>query len=542
MKHKIGTQEVFPEQIYAARALLNACKRGVATLLVAQMQQGKTGSCQTAIEDFITECKRFRLTYEVFYLINISCNDIKDQTERRLWRSKHFGNPDLPVQLLHLADLVRRKYTVNHDVDRRLVIVDECQEALDRSNSRKAKPFHSFMSELGIEYGEPVSQWENKNNWVISTSATPFVHIVRQKINEHAFERVDLPVHEGYYALSDMQEAGRLFQSERLVEDGKATDFFIDRFHEFLDSCLPMSEEDGLGKMIVRLVGNDANVIENYINTNYAGILVRTFSDHNKNLNTLDEEIATPYPSPFVVIIKGALRAGKTLTTTKYINMWVETPDSKGSTACQAIGRCCGSPEADGRSKFEDTFPIYGNMKQIEVAINFFNGNDRSLPSAKGIKKLANASRPQYEIRYVPGNFRTFEEVTAWAASKVKIKGKPVAFGAQRCSTYKTMSVAHSYLDKVPRGYYRDANKKQRVYWLDGPHPIHTKDWDKLPAKALGTAFYFEKIGEFKPFTNDNLDDKVIFKNQTEHARKQQQSPNSKRANGVRRSRERSLI
>lgn len=363
LSHFVGKAWIREEQSRCSIGILDIFSRYEGPpLLIAQMQQGKTDVCIDVIDRFIRSRKTTE-TYEIIYLVNIADNDLKDQTDERILKTPYSNK----VQILHHADLKSHRIK---SVDFRLIIIDECHLALEKSSNNKFKPFHEFLKKCGVEYGSPISTWTNKNNFVLSVSATPYAHVIQTKLNEKSFTPVVLEMPENYYSLQHMRNCDRFKQSQRVVCNGRITDFFTEKMNEFVRLC----ETQGNGHLIVRCIGEAPETVERYIRTEFPKVDVRSFCSRPvNNIKQLDSILSQELSNPFVAIIRGCLRAGKTLTTTKHIRMWIEPPDSKTDTMCQVVGRCLGYEiEHNINRKFQDQFPVYCNVKELNKAIEFY--------------------------------------------------------------------------------------------------------------------------------------------------------------------------
>ena len=212
-----------------------------------------------------------------------------------------------------------------------------------------------------------------------------------------------LPVSPDYYSLHQMHADGRLRQSEAVVRKGQITTFFIDRMNEFMASCKTNSG----GDMVVRAKGKSPDVLKQYIEQHYPDVDVRIFeASPINNIASLDRLLSKDLPHPFVAIIRGSLRAGKTLTTTKHIRMWIEPPTSKTDTMCQVVGRCVGFEMVGGKNRrFEDRFPIYCNIREINEALAFFdyykctsNPTNVNVTVPVGIQNKSTVEKEEFEI------------------------------------------------------------------------------------------------------------------------------------------------
>jgi hypothetical protein len=365
---KIGSLPIFHEQVECANNILKIFdKHGGPPILIAEMQQGKTGVAIAVINQFINNCEVQNKKYEIFVLNNISDNVLISQNDIRLSkagvRNKVFLEQQCNFKFLE----------PNKDIDKRLIIIDECHIALGQH-----KPFHDFLTRCGIIYGESIDKWINKENYLLSISATPYATIIQKKLNINSFEPVVLKRNTEYYSIEDIKNSNRFFQSEKLIDGDNVTDFFKCRLNEFIKIC-----ETTNGHMVIRCIKTAPEIIRKFINTNYNDITVSIFDSDKNNISMIDDVLKEEFPKPSVIIIKGSLRAGKTLTTTKYIKMWIEPPDSKADTTGQSVGRNCGFEMINGvNRRKQDTFPIYCNIKEIDGIVNFYKDFEQ-MPSGR---------------------------------------------------------------------------------------------------------------------------------------------------------------
>ncbi len=390
-----GNCTIYPEQAIAAEKICDIFEsEGGPPLLIAQPQQGKTGVAIAVIKQFVITCKKYNQTYQVIYLSNISDCVLKSQIEDRLEEARLFNE----VIIEHHAGLNKPEFKnkLNLDVDRRLIIVDECHVALRASDEslNEYRPFHEFLKTIGCNYGKSISTWKNKNNYVLSISATPYAHVIKVKLDEKSFETVPLTVSEKYFSLQDIHK--RLYQSDDVVSEKSVTFFFKEKLKEFHDICKNFNE--GNGYLIIRSTVGGPDIIKDYIRTTHPEINVKIYDSNTKNIHELDDRLSKCPTDPFVAIIKGALRAGKTLKTTKYIRMWIEPPRSTTDTMCQVVGRCLGYPsKLDGHSKFDDKFPIYCNIKERSQVIEFYQKYDVVPSGHNNLSTRQDKSEPKYE-------------------------------------------------------------------------------------------------------------------------------------------------
>lgn len=464
----IGKIEIHPEQRQAAAKIMAAFLRGEHPLLIAQMQQGKTNTVIAAIDLFIQKWKASGVKLEIIFLNNISDRSLKDQALKRITQAGMAKN----VIVIHHAEI--NKFQVDTTVVKRLIVVDECHFALGKN-----KPFHMFLKKLGIQYGENPATWTNKDTYVLSVSATPFASVIKSKIEELAFSPIVLKVNSNYHSLKHMLNVGRLFPSDHVVNSkGEITPFFHDRMKEF--GWLTKNKP---GYMIVRCQGENPAILVEYVNARFPHVDVKIIeSVPVNNIAQLEPMLAEEPANPMVVIIKGCLRAGKTLSTTKHIRMCIEPSRAKTDSMLQSlVGRCCGyemigKGNAKRNRRFDDKFPIYCNIEEVKNAVKFFDGVGSggvyAIPSGR-----FNSSTTQ-----IVDNV----QVIAFSTEKEAKKAIPGAY-IGRCSNWGVASASNNDMAKIVLDKNIKAlpgvdksGKKNRVLFIDKPNPRFQDSWNLL--------------------------------------------------------------
>lgn len=360
---KIGELAVYPQQASAANECINAFLKGNlrSLLLVAQPQQGKTGVIAIIVDEFINACLYDKVDFRIILLTNISDNTLKNQNVVRFTEAGLVHN----VEIVHHGNLNKVSLT---KATRVLIIVDECHVAL-----RKDHPFDKFMRNFGISYGNSHRGWTCDNVYVLSVSATPFAHEIQNAIRDRAaFERVILEKADDYYGFKDLQRDGRLRQAFALTSNSRSVR--CTPTPQFLSFLKELKEKFDNGqkanKVVLRMTGQNRIKVAMEAIKSVFGEKV-TVNDRNckaGDLQLIDQDLSTRYPHPTFVIIRGALRAGKTLTTTEHIAAWVETStSSKGDTVAQSVGRCM------GYGKRGEMFPIYCTLAEVDTIIDFYD-------------------------------------------------------------------------------------------------------------------------------------------------------------------------
>lgn len=514
----IGKTKIPNEAVECSMKVYDEFVKGDAPpLLVAQAQQGKTSTVMAVIDLFVGNCKAQKISYEVIYVISLSDTALKDQTYEKLQDAKF--DEDENIKLIHHPDLRNGKFEINQNVERRLVIIDECHIALG-----KDRPLHKFFLSLGIEYGCPISAWEKQNNYVLSVSATPFPQILNEKIKLKAFVSVKLEVSDAYYSVKKAWDEGRFCDGDRVIKSGKVSPFFEACLNEFKLKC----DSDGSGYLIVRVVDkgdrNCHQIIKNYVKKTYPDFAVTSFSAKEGDLpiKVLDNKIRSEPGRPHVIIIRAAWRAGKTLPTTKYIRLWIDTPISIDATNYQAIGRCFGYISIeDGHDKHKDTFKIYCDKKAIKTVMDFYESMNGDPQQVKNAGSIYNEGSLDVKI-FWDIIFMTEKEYEADRNDLIKSGIDKDQLDLQNNSKSIKKDQCKNILNKTP------VSKTHPYVRLDGPcenneSPEHKDNWDKV--MALGREImgkdvrnYFVKFIklnqpiEVHSFTKDQVNDRSLMK------------------------------
>lgn len=558
----VGEIHIFEEQARAADEIWKMFQEELGPpLLIAQLQQGKTNCCIAVIAKFIIfitsllrvarEKGKELPTFEIFYILNISDNDLRSQTQFRI-KKAGLGKY---VKVMHLSEL--KRYNVDKDVDYRLIMVDECHLALDRKVKDKFRPFHDFMKRCGVDYGRNITTWGNNttNNFVLSVSATPYAHATQMALTEidtHGFRSVWMPISDDYYSLEDMLENKRLFEADYCVtpKTKKVTPFFKERMEEFVDLC----DAKGNGHMIVRAIGEAPQAIVEYINENFPDIEVNIFDNENNNISLLHSVLTDTFPAPQVVIIRGSMRAGKTIETTQHIHMWVDTKEPTSDTMCQSIGRCLGYEMVDGKNRRkDDDFPIYCNIKEVDLIIQFWKKHQGEafpfIPSGNRNRSSHKFSRFIYQNRetFIVGltekqkenmykkertnikgkrntsksKERTTLESSITKTIKDNMKRKDKKFKPQATDMYHISITSRAsvndycgfLLGKAHSGIDKDAMRSTRIFYVDGPNENFLDSYNELKEK------HPEMIGKvvFNHYYDESTEMKKITKNADEN-------------------------
>ncbi len=410
----VGKLEIFDQQIEAAKQCFDVFVDhdllGQSPILLGECQSGKTGSAVVLIKMFINWCEYRGINKdhrEIYFAINSSNNDLLEQLNKRLMQC------GLSEEIIHFhhAHYKKKKNYLSDDIKARLFIVDECHIALC-SNDSVMKPYQHFLHDCGISLGENKKMWKNQNNFVLQISATPNPQVMHNEyLDEKPFKFVYLKNSPLYLSLSDMLVKNRVEQSYQLLSTApeiknQASPWFKERMKDFYN--LTKSE---YGVMILRLTGTDKVYhLKRFINKQYPDMFsIVDFSSRNKNISTISDYISDPLAKPLIAIVRGSLREGKTLETTKYIRMVIDSHDTKSSTVVQGLlGRCCGYP-SNGHSRHNDKFKIFCDADETfehELMIQGLRNGESpvSIASSRYNKKSSNSKKYNYKINILPLN------------------------------------------------------------------------------------------------------------------------------------------
>lgn len=448
---KIGFLDIYPQQDFAADRVMDIFLRGDGPpLLVGECQSGKSGVAISLIQKFMQYCEKSGLEEcerEILYALNLSDNSLKKQNETRL-RKAGLANK---VTIMHHCDY--SSHQPLKETKARLIVIDECHLALAASDEFE-KPFHEFLKRCGIDYGKPCREWSNKNNFVLSISATPYAQEIQRELDDESFVPVYLENAEMYYSLERMDDDKRIRVVRDLLDGATVSPWFKERLVEFRQRC--SRTKYGNGVMILRVASKKEEVIADYIATNHSDMDLKTFDCQKGNIDDLNDFISTPTPGLSIAIVKGSLRAGKTLGTTKYIQMMIDSSQgAKASTVVQGfVGRVLGYPCSDGHSKFEDTFPVYCNIQEIPDAIRFYEKYrnaeaDSTIPSSNWNSSTVKVNSRGYTAEIIEMDGEQAKSIVASdIALRKKIGGKIAEKTPQHSSSDRSSKLMHELLQK----------------------------------------------------------------------------------------------
>lgn len=507
-RKKIGLQDIHAESEAAAIEIAKILNEGLYTpLLVSQPQQGKTQTMTAVVDQFIRNCIANNQLWQVIIVSMANDDDddddVKNQIKDRFYAAG-LNYSQLTVE--HLGGL--KSIKINPLVQKRLIILDECHIGIGKD--RKLDGW--LRINFGINYNKLPATWQDKSTQILSVSATPYTQNILANCGgvNKIFELIILKAGNDYYSMKHMIETNRLNNSFKMSNklNGKnvISQDMKNCLAEFIENCV----YKGIGYLIIRLHGDNYNTIKSYID-NILKIRNQTFSSSKSDTpnKEIDGVISSPPPEPMILIVKGALRCGKTFTTTQYIRGMVDSPNSKADTASQSFaGRCCGRLDARSHSKFSDTFPIYCNYQSIEEAVSYYDTMNNLIPNGNNNYSNAINVINCYEILF----FDTKEETCAKAWHHYPNASK---IGVGNISTNK--------VDMCAKILNLSKPSDNTVGWLiDKPNnPSQQESFDKLlkiyPNAQGRYALIVPKNNHSIPSGNNNSSNVINLKHNIEY-------------------------
>jgi hypothetical protein len=473
---KIGEVTIHPEQVHAGNAIMECIKGGKKfPLLISQPQQGKTSVGIHVGKNIIDSAKASGIKFRVIWLVHLSDTSVLEQTEDRI--NMAWLNHD--VEVYHRGNL--HHFEFDGSVQQTLIVLDECHYAIDKDS-----PIDRFLMMHGVDYGTSCPE----DVHVLSISATPYAHSIHEENNkglEGSFITIPLPLSQEYYSLRHMVEADRMEQSEPIIIRNKVTPFCKKIMGRFEDDC----EKFGNGYFVIRLNKDSRQkILKEWVEENHRDVDVLSFSSlpepENEEVAKLDKRLSYAPGKPTIILIRGAQRAGKTLSTTRHIRAWYEPSNSKMDAAMQAIGRVLGHPSSmpDKHSKFDDDFPVYCNSEDIDDALEYYDGIYKDDPTKiipNGIRNKSSQGRKivyDYE-QLVFSNCPSVDEVNA-ECLRLGISGDLSKKGITRHTVSENNWSSISRALQNNTGYQQSTPENYLAFHVDAANENFFGDWEQL--------------------------------------------------------------
>jgi hypothetical protein len=336
---------ISPQQIKAAREILEAFKQRRWTILTAQMQSGKTTTYYLVaaimfMSHMVDKVIIFSGNNEIELKLQI--NDTKKKFIRHLINNPDIVNnlntnecdnvnqlfQDLEYNLLILwGGTEMKKYEGHLDTDRVLYIWDESHYAQNKSMAPE-----NFLTSVGINASGNEDELEELDNYILSVSATPFSEISDNKHQNQNKAIVNLNVDEKYHGV------------EKMLRDNLIHNYDYSQWNTHLSETLRRHKLNAPKYALLRL--RDSS----HINIEEAIQIIRrtgwTYKTFDSSKNTQIENIQELEDEPdrhTVIIMKGKCRMGKVVPKVHIAFCMETSKNPKTDVVLQGLlGRMCG--------------------------------------------------------------------------------------------------------------------------------------------------------------------------------------------------------
>lgn len=309
-----------PEQQIAANNIRRAfleCRLRYA-ILMARCQSGKTGAFLELARSMLASGEVMR----VYILCGSSETELRDQAKQRAEEVLPAGK----FTVLFRQDF--DKATMN--ITNSLIVVDESH--LDQS---KGSQLHKFMKRHGLSMDGNPAALEAKNAYLVSVDATPYSELASliHKETPHSKHVEMLAAGPGYFGLGDYKGTGRLLSTFDFVAEPERFKALL-RSHsdKWLLVRLTWTKTADVKESALKAICADAGVAVKYF----------TADDAERPQIAVKDMEAAPGVTT-VVILRGRLRAGKTVPKAHVGFVWEGAADPKTDALVQGLpGRMCG--------------------------------------------------------------------------------------------------------------------------------------------------------------------------------------------------------
>jgi hypothetical protein len=484
---KLKNLIVYPEQQSAAHEIASSIAAGVTNIVLrAKPQCGKTTTFIYLAHIMMGLWDGSGEKYTIYSVLADSNNELLKQTKER-WAEAGFNYVHYEDKIKHYHRAQFKKAEISKDDKRRLIIIDEAH-----LSGKKGSQLDELLKNIDYDYksGENTGFCENV---VVSVSATPYGHMASHYMGLSNFTFIELPTSPQYYGIDNAYDDNRIEDALRIVEKGE--------LNEKLKCILQKFQSKNQKKNLVIRLGSSSGKQGTFLKEYLETIDLKFHEFHSvksddkiKSLDAVDGAISTAPLVPTVIIIYGALRAGKTLGTTQHIYAWCDSKSMKADTVYQSIGRLFGYT-AEGHSKFDDTFPIYTNMGLVKQILSN-QVNDAIVPS--GQNNGLSVERVTYGEPVIAEKAEDGRKYIVYNIDPIKNPDVPL-FGEMTTDGVHTMSANNSrdFAKFVLTGAQWDY---MRVLHCDGPAPGFEKSWEELNVR------YHNLVGEYivrKPLKKD---------------------------------------
>jgi hypothetical protein len=309
-----------PEQQTAANNIRRAFLEGRLryAILMAQCQSGKTGAFLELARSMLAAGEVMR----VYILCGSSETELRDQAKQRAEEALPAGK----FTVLFRQDFEKASMNITNS----LIIVDESH--LDQN---KGSQLHKFMKRHGLSMDGNPAVLEAKNAYLVSVDATPYSELASLIHKETPYPKhpEELMPGPGYFGLGDYKGTGRLQPTFDFVrEPERFAALLRSQERKWLPMRLNWSKTADADEAILKAICVEA------------GAAVKYFTADETERPQISAKALEAAPDvTTVVIIRGRLRAGKTLPKRHIGFAWEGAADPKTDALVQGLpGRMCG--------------------------------------------------------------------------------------------------------------------------------------------------------------------------------------------------------
>lgn len=384
---------LFDSQITTAKAIVkelaNRTLRTNHVMLVAKMQSGKTGVCNSVV-NILTETKLDMILGIDKFMFVSGMNDcgLKDQTFIRLRQQVIKANADNVYVGKHSKrNLSPNKFFIlkNSDllaydgnVNNTLIFIDEAHYGSNENNV-----LTKFLEKHGINW-KNTNELVKRNIYIVSISATPFDELVSDTVE--CKKMIELKTTENYVGVSEFLNKDLVYSANKddVTVEGKIFEYIEDAHQRMVKN------NNGVGVIFVRtrnfdviknnpfvcgkfdiheMFSGGTNIEYDLLNETMNNMVIR--NEYNKKRPTLNIKDVVDLPiadvKPLIVLIKGAFRAGITIDAKykDYIYMVYDYSVKSDTTAQALLGRMCGYRDTE-TCKIENTH-FYINKQYADM-------------------------------------------------------------------------------------------------------------------------------------------------------------------------------
>jgi hypothetical protein len=524
------TKTIFDNQIDAAKDILKSFTAHIGNkededsaknnhvILLAQMQGGKTGVCNSLVNIIEHGDKKIKSYFGIedyYFITGMNDNGLHQQTYERCKEEidflKNIDKDKLGAYLISKyrqsrkdeyhknvtnifvyknSDLKKNiKYIKNHKVENCIIFIDE-----SHYGSNENHILTDWLDSNNINWKNN-SDLKNRNIYIVSISATPLDEIISDIADSK--EKIILKTTTDYYGVIN-------FLNQDMIRSASNSDFNFDsknntyRIIEFIKNAhSKMINNKGL--IFIRSSNRKEQMLINndYIKDNFNCVHINSQngridyksinlpfkilmgSDTNSLCNDIDKK-------PILYLIKGAFRAGHTLDANikEHTYMIYDYSINGCETTLQGLfGRFCGY-----RNKFLSNTIMYVNTNHIDEYYNWVVSNFQNDETPTGIS----------QFQTVDDN----EELCENEFYRIRPKGienKSILLNDEQISELKTI---HNLNKKIRREAVKDF-VKYKLKYTDFHYMAKLQLWPKI-GKEYATSTYEKLLYSFNeqnPYT-----------------------------------------